>query len=360
MKVTKTCEKLVKPKTPTPPHLRRCGLTLFDLCQKAKLIPCCFFYHFNRDDHEGNIEARLARLEESLSEALVVHYPMAGRYVEEGHFIDCNDQGAEFIVGRVDVWHDEILEKDRDRPGLDFMELIVRTPSFRANLPLVVAQVYIFVCGAVAIGFSIVHRVADCGSAITFLKGWAMLSRCGILGDASYPSFECIAGDVKIGSIGAEGPPSRVKIVFGLLWKAVVKIDGWKSNGNHRAISFQTAMNLRGIAGKLTPKNAFGNLVMDVYVEAGKEDREMELNGFVKAVQRTIKNARSKYASIDNAEEFLAMAEGDSRSIDGLLHSRLHKEKHVVCSTCSCGFGSYEIDFGLGKPELADATRTCI
>ncbi|KAI4342107.1 hypothetical protein MLD38_026764 [Melastoma candidum] len=398
MKVTKTCVKLVKPKKPTPPHLRRYGLTVFDLRQIPVLINCVLFYRADGDDHEGNIDHRLARLEESLSEALVVYYPLAGRYVEEGSYIDCNDEGVEFIVGTIDVRLDEILEKDPDRPGIDFMELIKRTPRYGANLPLIVAQVFLFECGAVAIEFNFSHIVADFASAITFLKGWAMISRCGTLDEAYHPSFEVstifpgkewrsgeqvrpleipipgqeklirnrfvfdgktlkelalgIAGDVKDDPNGAVNrPPSRVEIVLGSLWKALVKVDGWKSTGSPRPIAFETAMNLRGKAGKLTPKNAFGNLVTHVYVEARTEDREMELGGFVKAVQRMLGNARSKYGSIDNAQEFLAMFEGDWRSIDSQVGGRA-EGKHAVWSTSFCGFGTYEIDFGFGKPEL--------
>ncbi|KAI4342106.1 hypothetical protein MLD38_026763 [Melastoma candidum] len=396
MKVTKTCVKLVKPKTPTPPHLRRYGLTVFDLRQKPVLTSSVFFYRANGDDHKGNIDGWLARLEESLSEALVVYYPLAGRYVEEGSYIDCNDEGAEFIVGTVDARLDEILE-DPDRPGIDFMELIKRTPSYGADLPLIVAQVYLFECGAVAIDFNNSHIVADYASAIMFLKGWATISLCGILDEAYHPSFEVptifprterpreqvrpreipifrqeklirnlfvfdgktleelasgIAGEVKVDANGTENrPPSRVEIVLGLLLKALVKVVGWKSDGNSSSIAFGTAMNLRGKAVKLTPKNAFGNLFTQVYIEAGKEDREMELGGFVKTVQRNIRNARSKYTSIDNAQEFLAMFEGDSRSIDSLLYNS-DEEKHVVHSTSLLGFGAYEIDFGFGKPEL--------
>ncbi|GJX09435.1 transferase, chloramphenicol acetyltransferase-like domain protein [Tanacetum coccineum] len=63
------------------------------------------FFHANRDK---NLQF-VTKLEKSLERTLTRFYPLAGRYVEENHSVDCSNQGAEYIYAKVNIKLQDIL-----------------------------------------------------------------------------------------------------------------------------------------------------------------------------------------------------------------------------------------------------------
>ncbi|KAL3729958.1 hypothetical protein ACJRO7_027026 [Eucalyptus globulus] len=117
--------------------------------------------------HEIHTLQRLLCLEESLSETLALFYPLANRYIEDGLFINCNDQGVET----------QLLQGDLD---LDLFNSLSKFPLPAPNTPLVIVQVNSFNCGGLAIGLSFSHKIGDMYTMATFMNSWATVCRSGI------------------------------------------------------------------------------------------------------------------------------------------------------------------------------------
>ncbi|KAI3413091.1 uncharacterized protein J3R85_016528 [Psidium guajava] len=186
MKVELQSKKLVKPSDPTPHHCRKLGLSFIDDLLFSKYVGVVFYYRARESTREIDSLQRLRRLEESLSETLVLFYPLAGRYVEDGLFIDCNDEGVEFVQAKVDGTMDQLLRGDLDR---DLISCLSKFPPPAANNPLVVVQANSFDCGGLAISLRFSHKIGDMYTMATFMNSWATACRSGIHQVAS-PNFE--------------------------------------------------------------------------------------------------------------------------------------------------------------------------
>ncbi|RVW96135.1 Spermidine hydroxycinnamoyl transferase [Vitis vinifera] len=126
-----------------------------------------------------SLESATEILRHSLSEALVIFYPLAGRlhWIGGGRLeLDCNALGALLIAveseGKVDDYGDF-------RPTPEIRALI---PSVDYNkpideLPLLLVQLTKFSCGSMSLGLGISHTIADGLSALHFISEWAKIAR---------------------------------------------------------------------------------------------------------------------------------------------------------------------------------------
>ena len=89
--------KLIKPSAPTPPHLRALKLSPVDQIQYSIKPTALFYYSADGSAGAEEVERRINRLEMSLSETLTRFYPLAGRYMEDGNWVDCDDEGLSFL-----------------------------------------------------------------------------------------------------------------------------------------------------------------------------------------------------------------------------------------------------------------------
>ena len=113
--------KLVKPSSPTAPHLRNHKLMAFDQLAPPTYVTIILYYSPDDGDSAGSAkniidEERCIGLEKSLSKALTKFYPLAGRISKDRLFIDCNDQGVDYLEAQV-IGHefDEFLTRGRDQ-----------------------------------------------------------------------------------------------------------------------------------------------------------------------------------------------------------------------------------------------------
>ncbi|GKA09163.1 chloramphenicol acetyltransferase-like domain-containing protein [Tanacetum coccineum] len=114
-------------------------------------------------------------------------YPLAGRYIEHIHTIDCSDQGVEFIPARADITIQEILDPKMDPMLIDnFIPSKCRVTN-QANDAMHATQITMLKCGGLALGISMAHRICDASTMANFLNQWATLSQrdtnvetCGI------------------------------------------------------------------------------------------------------------------------------------------------------------------------------------
>ncbi|GJR61822.1 retrovirus-related pol polyprotein from transposon TNT 1-94 [Tanacetum coccineum] len=174
MKVEKRSSKFVKPfvQTSSTCGSYRIGFT-------DELAPLAYFSVVLFFSPNSNFSSKLvAQLEKSLEKTLTRLYPLAGRYVDEMQTVECNDKGAEFI-------HAEVNIKLQNFLGLEMnVELVDEFIPFKSskvplvyNDPLLAIQVTMFECGYVAVGVSVVHKIANKSTLCTFLNEWACMNQ---------------------------------------------------------------------------------------------------------------------------------------------------------------------------------------
>ncbi|CAL5088304.1 unnamed protein product [Urochloa decumbens] len=170
--------ELVPPSEPTPRGAL--WLSNLDLAARNGYTPTVYF--FRRPDGgqlppEGFFSAGVLR--SALAAALVPFYPFAGRLGvgRDGRAeVDCNGEGALFVVARSEAALDEF--EDGFAPSKAMNDMFV--PPYEAagpDAPLLLLQVTFFRCGGVALGTAMHHFVIDGRSAFNFIRTWAGIAR---------------------------------------------------------------------------------------------------------------------------------------------------------------------------------------
>ncbi|KAJ8645025.1 hypothetical protein MRB53_006773 [Persea americana] len=175
-KVEVISKELIKPSSPTPPHLRSFKLSLLDQLAPPIYIPMIFFYTGKDGDNLQQSYQVAKSLKASLSKTLAIFYPLAGR-IKDDDTIDCNDEGAEILDARVKIQLFEFLKK----PHVEVLDQLVPgdilcTRSGAEDVPLAI-QVNSFECGGVAIGVLLSHKIVDAAAMVEFISKWAATAR---------------------------------------------------------------------------------------------------------------------------------------------------------------------------------------
>ncbi|KAG0615222.1 hypothetical protein M758_5G024600 [Ceratodon purpureus] len=141
---------------------------------------------FTLTEHKfGSVERVVQHLKDSLADALVPFYPLAGRVVSKDGppRIHCNDAGAAFTEASVDV-ELAVLRTDDFQPqpllsGLTAAGLkdYPALPQIDTGLPALIIQVTHFKCGGITLAANWAHVVADGKSGLHFMKSWSELAR---------------------------------------------------------------------------------------------------------------------------------------------------------------------------------------
>ncbi|KAL3729949.1 hypothetical protein ACJRO7_027017 [Eucalyptus globulus] len=382
MKVEVQSKKLIKPSAPTPNHRRKLNISCIDELQHPGYAGFLFYYRVDGENHEDDILQRLHRLEESLSETLVSFYPLAGRYIEEGLFIDCNDQGVEFVHTKVNGQLDHLLRGDFDT---DLLGCLSEFPVGLTGNPLVVVQVNVFECGGLVISLRSCHKLGDMSAMATFMNSWATVYRSGT-NELASPYFGLSSLFPGKGSEATRWPPlrggvkfmmnrfvlsgaalsrlksaaakqariSRVEIVCALLCKVFVTMDRAK-HGRLRPLVVCQSMNLRGKVNLPIPTDAFGNFYTMVVARHMMDPDNLNLEAFARVIHGTLATAKARYAAVADGESCVDMVSDSTRESKEWAQS---DGENVVAISSWCGFPFYDIDFGWGKPDLV--SNTCI
>ncbi|KAL8040880.1 hypothetical protein ABFX02_10G129000 [Erythranthe guttata] len=175
--VTFKATHTVRPSEPTPEEIMY--LNASDQIKDITHTPTIYFYK-----HSPSLDAAgdaVSRLRDSLSKALVLFYPLAGRLnwaAEGGSRVElhCNGKGV------------PIFEAESEAAVEDFGDF-TPTPAIQAlipsvdyttpidEIPMVIVQLTRFSCGGVSIGLGISHVMADGPSALHFVDEWAKIAR---------------------------------------------------------------------------------------------------------------------------------------------------------------------------------------
>ncbi|KAF8019574.1 hypothetical protein BT93_G0303 [Corymbia citriodora subsp. variegata] len=314
----------------------------------------------------------------------MVVYHIAGRYVEDGLFIDCNDQGVEFIQAKVDGTLDQLLQGDLDR---DLLSCLSKFPLPAANATLVVVQVNSFNCGRLAISLRFSHKIGDMYTMAIFINSWATACRSRIH-EVVPPNFELpslfpvkepasiqwptlpfrknfalarlkFSGQAlsrlkatsnasnSSDSIANNSQRSRVEIVSALICKALISVDR-VTKGLSRPSVYSTPINLRERVQLKIPANACGNFFAHITIPLTVEEREPSFNGMLNLIGDAHRNAKLKYATIADAGALCSAVADSLRDHVGALGK---DGANLIPITSWCRFPLYDSDFWWGKPD---------
>ncbi|CAL1352915.1 unnamed protein product [Linum trigynum] len=178
--VRETC--MVRPAGQTPSQ--RLWLSNLDqFFAKTAHVPMLQPYSWRRPDGGGAARGffNCRVLKESLSQALITFFPVAGRLAQAqdgtGRFeIDCNGQGVLFVEAETDV---TISELGDFQPAPELMQLVPQVDFSKgiSSFPLLLVQVTRFRCGGVCLGIGYHHAVSDGKGFYNLLTAWSSLAR---------------------------------------------------------------------------------------------------------------------------------------------------------------------------------------
>ncbi|XP_031270317.1 LOW QUALITY PROTEIN: acylsugar acyltransferase 3-like [Pistacia vera] len=298
MEVEIISREVIKPSSPTPPHLRLHNLSFFYQFIPSWFVPVLLFYP-NKASYSAT--KRLHLLKTSLSETLVRYYPLAER-IGDSESIECNDEGAVIWEARTNCGLSEIL-KHPENETLDQLLPDDLQWTTNSNIPLVI-QVTFFDCGGMAIGLCLSHRILDMSSMGKFINNWANTARGtgdhqNVLPDFSAatlfprgdlpvpPPHKLPGGTVvtrrfvfsasKITSLKAIASknvqnPTRVEVVSALIYKCASSASRANSNSSNPTL-FVQSLNLRSRTGPPLPENFMGNVVFIFSVLTSEENK---------------------------------------------------------------------------------------
>ncbi|KAI5061098.1 hypothetical protein GOP47_0024161 [Adiantum capillus-veneris] len=293
-----TC--LVKPACPSQQPLlplSPCDVLLRDYTYNRRVL----FYPRLAGGDEYSLF--ISTLQSSLSQALAVFYPFAGRLAEgqDGRLVvACYDEGAEFVEARIHG----VAFAELERSSFDMQAYYVHLTRWASysrlhegSAPLLSIQVTLFSCGSIALGISHSHVIADGFSLWHFMSSWAECARGEPL--SLYPShdrtrliirnpshemapIECFeeTQDIDEGNkkesikqrafsfskkmVGklkerANNEFSSYEVLCAHIWKKVSKARG---HGHDVKITFGNVVNMRGRLDPPLPSGYFGNVLL--------------------------------------------------------------------------------------------------
>ncbi|KAM4113902.1 hypothetical protein ACJW30_04G030000 [Castanea mollissima] len=386
MEVQILSRKLIKPTSPTPPHLKSYKTSSLDQLAPPAYVPFILYYDANGDKNE--IDEWSKRLEKSLSEILTLYYPLAGRYIKDKQLVDCNDEGAEYLEAQVSGKLAQVLQGELKPELLNSLVPIVM-PS--ETTPLAFVQVNMFECGGLAIALECAHFIIDGITATTFFNAWAKACKAEGINEVIHPRFDLasffpprentmpmvppkipgpganpiitkrfVFNKAAISSLKAiakggacdsetstKRQPSRVVAVTALIWKALIAVAKAR-HGHLRASILCHSLNLRGKTALPIPDNSFGNFYMVANARfGGNNEGKFELHDLVDALDDSIRNTIDDCMKAQTGDDLVSMM---TKSLREAGEERERGETDIYMFSSWCRFPFYEADFGWGKP----------
>ncbi|MQL93383.1 hypothetical protein Taro_026037 [Colocasia esculenta] len=391
----------IKPSSPTPPHLQTHTLSWIDQITPRMHI-CLVLFYLGGDEHSGgyDISEKLRQLKQSLSQALALYYPLAGR-MGWTTTVNCTDEGVDFIEARATCPISAVLRQPEPEKVDRLLPCSRMCTMTGAWGPLLVVKATTFDCGGMALGLCFRHTVADAQSLACFLKTWAAIARkipgevarrpsLGVAAVAFPPLFlmppfvpapalasgrrlvtrRFVLDGTRICALrersAAEQPDgtpqqrprrlTRVEVVTALIWRCLIR-------ASSSADEFAAAhvVNLRARMQPPLPETAFGNIMTLAITPALVVPREHRRPCGVPADEVTMKSSTLRRLTEEKTSDTI-------RNVDaGYIRETLQGAAAPLGCACRLGkclwrgvrlawfsslwgFPFYETDFGWGSP----------
>ncbi|EXB96195.1 Vinorine synthase [Morus notabilis] len=406
MQVITISREYVKPSNPFLHHLKPYKLCLFDQLTPLTYPPGIIFYpnaklghyidqnhNFNNNNYNGNdndniLQETLAQLKKSLSEALNLHYPFAGR-IKNNLYVDDFDAGLLYVEARVNCRMSEYF-KLRDTESLDHF---LPFPPFRkeaaetSSLPQVAFQVNIFACGGIALGISLSHKFCDGATVMYLLKTWAAeftnspekvvlpnlagassafpprdlpQSHLDLMDEmwfkeTNYVTKRFVFDAKAIATLRAKAKsdrvpkPSRNEALTGFIWKHATAAS-WAVSGSPKLSVAAHAVNMRPRVKKpYSLENSTGNLFWWAFAAANPaNETERELHQLVGLLKEVLEGFDNDFLESMHGQEGFAMISELLSQIEAMFS--MESEKPDIFAFTGWNGLFNDIDFGWGKP----------
>ncbi|KAJ8774909.1 hypothetical protein K2173_019913 [Erythroxylum novogranatense] len=372
MEVQIISKEIVKPSFPTPDCLRIHKLSILDQMVLGSSFPIILFYS-TTSSYRYEISNHLKR---SLSKALTLFYPFAGR-LSSCLQVDCNDDGVSYVEANVGCDISMIVE----HPDTEQLKgLLPSEPDHQEGLLSV--QVNYFMCDGIAISVLVKHLLGDASSLATFVKSWADVARWGhcvegMIFDCTslFPPMKCLdfssvfQGNSSLfqktvnkrflfeGSKIADlrkkfgnGNLTRYEAVSALIWRAFMiasKQMGEKSMKNHMMVSL---VDLRRRMKQGSEGDFIGNLCRSTIAHCSSHEIT-DYNQLAGKIHDSIQKMNDEWDDIDKMMNTTAAVVKE-------LADEEASSTRVFAISSWCRIPFYETNFGWGKPLWVGTAST--
>ncbi|MCL7043175.1 hypothetical protein MKW94_016721 [Papaver nudicaule] len=374
----------IKPSSPTDDHLKIFKLSSLDRYRPSEYIPLILFY--TPDPTDTKFDSISDRLKKSLSETLTRFYPIAGRIRDNNTWVECNDEGVEYIETKIDG-----KVSDFTMTSELLHHLVPVHKNVATEVPAVI-QVNFFDGGGVAITVCISHKIGDTSTYATFINSWAATARGAPADEVSCPSFDSQSlfpipvpdtdsdwrgygssdeeeGDnlvtkrlvfdgekvsalrERIGdTLTTLKYPTRVEAVSALIWKSAMEAGCATSpalaeDPKPEIISeINIVVNVRKKMDPPLADSSFGNIFSMATAKAPITNGGVYLDDLVGQIRFAISRIDGDHVKrMQNDEYSDDEEEGYDQDYDN--------DNNDYWLMSWCNFPLYEIDFGFGKPD---------
>ncbi|KAL1329011.1 hypothetical protein HN51_046167 [Arachis hypogaea] len=382
----------IRPSSPTLSPLRTFKYSILDQLVPFPHAVAILFY---TSQNLSEFPKRLELLKQSLSETLTLFYPLAGK-TKDDFSIDCNDEGANFVVAKVNCPISKFLRK----PDLNSLNMLFPiTPYLEETTTgahVTNIQVNVFDCGGIAIGFCISHKIIDGESVNTFLKVWTEradttrnskpLTEPNFATSSYFPTSTFYFRDLSKKSWGsllkeekwvtrrilfknstiatlkaqivAKSSTTRVQILSALLWKCFMAASKAQFGIQRPSMVINTVNLRRKMEESLHPENSIGNFLWFTTSEHMSE-HEVSLDELVSKLKKSVEEVDKDFiARLQSEKEGSSIMENALRRISGETWSNNKGDEALLESLAFnswINFGGYDADFGWGKPRWASS-----
>nr|GMD81468.1 vinorine synthase-like [Ipomoea batatas] len=334
-------QERIRPSSPTPQNLRSHKLSLLDQLINCFYAPILTFYDNSSGDHDHN------QLKKSFSRTLSYIYPLAGR-LKDGKTIDCNDEGADFVVAQVENKMSEVMQY----PRLDRLRMLFPCNPYPevvdSTLPLLAVQN----TRNLVVDTSTTFVPTDLLSSLT-----ALTDRNQVMIVEKYITKRFVFRGSTVNAIRdryiqPEHRPSRVVALAAFLWAAVIRATR-EADQDFKTHTLTMSVDLRKRFNPSFPTYCLGsiNQVVGARWESSGDGKESAvavdggvLIGKVREAISKIDDNYIKKMHIEGGYLKELMAVSNSLSVD-----KKHNKGLNISSWCKVPF--YEVDFGWGKPR---------
>ncbi|KAL0455946.1 UNVERIFIED_CONTAM: Stemmadenine O-acetyltransferase [Sesamum latifolium] len=300
----------------------------------------------------------ITSLEESLSQVLPLFYPLAGRYHKDEHYVDCNDEGAEFSIVEVDCKLHQLIGLEVKPEQLNLLLPLEIGAVDEPTDPMLAVRINKFQCGGLAIGICTSNRIFDSCSQAIFLKAWSNVAIDGgleICPDFDSPTYFPPENldPIQFGCLEPEIPVFLPRV----LTQAILRADR-KKHGKSRASIIGQAVNVRERTIPPISKYACGTWASMSFLEStADQSYALECNFF----ELVSKMRKVIIQGIKDCERILSDREFGRKVLIDCEFEAAQKsdspDTRAIWISDWSKFEDYELDFGYGKPiraSLAD------